>query len=97
MPSEADSTRGMISRGIHAVKLDYLYRDNAAADQYGPTAAFFFATRWLNVQVPDRLAAADDIRLKGKCEIVLGGCYLVGNLPLDGVACRQFAIRRRRT
>ena len=36
----------------------------------------------LNLQVPDGLAAADDIRLEGEGEIVLGFRYFVGDLAL---------------
>jgi len=55
----------------------------------------FSAIGWLDVQVPDRLAAADNIRLEGLREIVLVGRYLVGDLALDDVTGCQFAIGRR--
>ena len=41
----------------------------------------FSATCWLDVQVPDRLAAADDVRLEGKGEIVLLVRTSLGGAP----------------
>ena len=83
---------GGVTCGIHAAKLDYVHRNNArgsaAADQYRSTAVLFSATRWLDVQVPDGLAATDDIRLEGNREIVLACRYLVGDLALNDIACR---------
>lgn len=44
------------------------------------------------MQIPDRLAATDDIRLEGEGKIVLARRNLVGYLSLDDISCRQFAI-----